>query len=76
MASILSQYRSTLIYNNLMGDIDADRNVSVGDAIIMVSIILENKPLTEDQLNNGDLNNDELLTIFDLLVLIILICDI
>ena len=39
----------------------------------MASIILGNQPLTEDQLNNGYLNNDELLNIFDILLVVILI---
>ena len=42
----------------------------------MASIILGNQPLTEDQLNNGNLNNDELLNIFDILLVVILIWEI
>ncbi|MEA3288172.1 MAG: dockerin type I domain-containing protein, partial [Candidatus Marinimicrobia bacterium] len=53
-----------------MGDVNYDYQTDISDLIRLISIILGNLTASEYQLEVGDLNQDELVTIADILLLV------
>ena len=56
-------------YQNLPGDINHDGVISVLDILQIIDYIFESSNLSEDQLNTADINKDNEIDLFDLILL-------
>jgi len=64
---------SDLIYDTVIaigGDIDSDGELTVMDAVMLVSIIIGDLSIPGDLLLNGNLNSDDAIDILDIVILI------
>ena len=57
------------------GDVNYDSNINVADVIEIVSHIIDQSLLTENQYNSADMNNDDKINIADIVAIIYIILD-
>jgi len=60
-------------FNLLIGDVNNDSAINVVDVVIIVSIILEEIPITDQLMSLADLNSDSAINVSDIAILVSII---